>query len=85
MVELSDLIGFGYDQIDIQVGLGTGEVGFIFCGKRPLLMTRIQMIVQMKVLLKEFFENVDFEKKSADNIALQKILMCQARRTVLIQ
>ena len=38
------LIGFGYDQMDIQVGLGTGEVGFVFFGKHPLLVARIQVI-----------------------------------------
>ena len=37
------LIGFGYDLSDTQDGLSVGEMGFIFCGKHPLLMTRIRV------------------------------------------
>ena len=33
-IELSDLIGFGYD---------LRRMGFIFCGKHPFLLTRIQV------------------------------------------
>ena len=38
-----NLIGFGYDLSDIQDGLKCWRMGFIFCGKHHLLMTRIQM------------------------------------------
>ena len=43
MIELSDLIGFGYDLNDTQDGLSVGEMGFLFCGKHPLFMTRTQV------------------------------------------
>ena len=32
-----------YDLIATQDGLGVGEMGFIFCGKHPLLVTGIQV------------------------------------------
>ena len=38
-----NLIGFGYDLSDIQDGLKCWRMGFIFCGKQYLLMTRIQV------------------------------------------
>ena len=38
LVEYSNSIGIDYDQSDTQ-----GEMGFIFCGKHSLPMTRIQM------------------------------------------
>ena len=45
MIELSDLIYFGYDLSDTQDRLwcwSNGVMGFMYCGKHPLLMTRIQ-------------------------------------------
>ena len=42
LIELSDLIGFGYDLSDTQDGLECWRMGIIFCGKHPLL-TRIQV------------------------------------------
>ena len=42
-VVLSDLIGFGYDLSDTQDGLKCWRMGIIFCGKHPLLLTRIQV------------------------------------------
>ena len=38
-----NLIGFGYDLSDIQDGLKCWRMGFIFCGKHHLLLTRIQV------------------------------------------
>ena len=38
LMEHSNSIGVDYDRSDTQ-----GEMGFIFCGKHSLLMTRIQM------------------------------------------
>ena len=43
MIELSDFIGFGYDLSDTQDGLKCWRIGIIFCGKHPLLLTRIQV------------------------------------------
>ena len=43
LIELSDLIGFGYDVSDTQDGLKCWKMGFIFCGKHPLPLTRIRM------------------------------------------
>ena len=43
LIELSDLIGFGYDLSDTQDGLKCWKIWFIFCGKHPLLVTRIQV------------------------------------------
>ena len=40
MIELSDLIGFGYDLSDTQDGLKCLRMDFIFCGYHPLLLTR---------------------------------------------
>ena len=42
-IKLSDLIGFGYDLSDTQDGLECWRMGFIFYGKHPLLLTRIQV------------------------------------------
>ena len=38
-----NLIGFGYDLSDIKDGLKSWKMGFIFCGKHHLLLTRIQV------------------------------------------
>ena len=38
-----NLIGFGYDLSVIQDGLKCWRIGFIFCGKHLLLLTRIQV------------------------------------------
>ena len=38
-----NLIGFGYDQSVIQDGHKCWKMGFIFCGKHLLLLTRIQV------------------------------------------
>ena len=43
LIELSDLIGFGYDLSYTQDGLKCWRMVFIFCGKHPLLVTRIQV------------------------------------------
>ena len=43
MIELSDLIGFGYDLSDTKDGLKCWRMGIVFCGKHPLLLTRIQV------------------------------------------
>ena len=43
LIELSNLIGFGYDLSDNRDGLKCWRMGFIFGGKHPLLLTRIQM------------------------------------------
>ena len=44
LIELSDLIGFGYDLSDTQDGLKCWRIGvFFFCGKHPLLLTRIKV------------------------------------------
>ena len=43
MIELSDSIGFGYDLSDTQDGLKYWRMIFIFCGKHPILMTRMQV------------------------------------------
>ena len=43
LIELSDLIGFGYHLIDSQDGLKCWRMGIIFCSKHPLLLTRIQV------------------------------------------
>ena len=40
---LLNLIGFGYYLSDIQDGLKCWRIGFIFCGKHHLLLTRIQV------------------------------------------
>ena len=40
LIELSDLIGYGYDLSDTHDGW---RMVFIFCGKHSLLLTRIQM------------------------------------------
>ena len=40
---LLNLISFGYDLSDIQDGLKCWRMGFIFCGKHHLLLTRIQV------------------------------------------
>ena len=37
------LICFGYDLSDFQDELKRWRMGFIFCGKHPLLLTRIQV------------------------------------------
>ena len=41
--ELSSLIGFDYDLSDTQDGLKSWRMGFMVCGKHPLLLTKIQM------------------------------------------
>ena len=43
LIELSDLIGFGYDLRDTQDGHKCWRTRFIICGKHPLLLTRIQV------------------------------------------
>ena len=43
LIDLSDLIGFGYDLSDTQDGLKCWRMGIIFCGLHPLLLTRIQV------------------------------------------
>ena len=43
LIELSDLIGFVYERIDTQDGLKCCRMGFIFCGKHAIGMTRIQV------------------------------------------
>ena len=43
LIELSDLIGFSYDLSDTHDGLKCWGMGFIFCGKHPLLLTKIQV------------------------------------------
>ena len=43
LIELSDLIGFGFDLSDTQDGLKCWRMGIIFCGKHPLLLTSIQV------------------------------------------
>ena len=43
LIELSDLVGFGYDLSATQDGLKCWRMGIIFCGKHPLLLTRIQV------------------------------------------
>ena len=43
LIDLSDLIGFGYYLSDTQGELECWRMGFIFCGKNLLLLTRIQM------------------------------------------
>ena len=40
MIELDK---FGYDLIDVQDGLKCWRLGFIFCGKHHLLLTRMQV------------------------------------------
>ena len=41
LIELSDLIGFGYDLSDTQASLKCWIMGFIFCDKHPLLLKLI--------------------------------------------
>ena len=41
IVQISIMIGFGYDLRDTQ----DGEMGFIFCGKHPLLVTKTEVTV----------------------------------------
>ena len=43
IMELSGLIGFGYDLSDSQDGIKCCRKGFILCGKDPLLLTKIQV------------------------------------------
>ena len=43
LIELSDLIGCGYDLSDTQDGFECWGMRIIFCGKHPLLLTRIQV------------------------------------------
>ena len=43
LIELSDLIGLGYDLSITQDGLKCWRMEIIFCGKHPLLLTRIQV------------------------------------------
>ena len=43
MIEISDLIGFGYDLSDTQDGPKCWRREFIFCGKHPLLLTNIHV------------------------------------------
>ena len=43
MIELSELIGFGYDLSDTQDGLKCLRIGFIFCGEQTILVTSIQV------------------------------------------
>ena len=43
MIELGDLIGLHYDLGVTQDGLKCWRMGFILCGKHPLLLTRIQV------------------------------------------
>ena len=38
LIELSDLLGFGYDLSDTQDGLDCWRMGIIFCGKHSLKM-----------------------------------------------
>ena len=42
-IELSDLLVFVYDLTDTQGGLKCWRMGYIFCGKHPLLLPRIQL------------------------------------------
>ena len=43
LIELSDLIGFVHDLSGAQDGFTCLRMGFIFCGKHHLLMTKIQV------------------------------------------
>ena len=43
LIKLSALIGFVYDLSDTQDGLKCWRKGIIFCGKHPLVLTRIQV------------------------------------------
>ena len=43
LMELRDLIGFGYDLSDTQDLLKCWRMGIIFCGKHALLLTIIQV------------------------------------------
>ena len=43
LIERRDLIGIGYDLSDTQYELKCWRMGMIFCGKYPLLLTRIQV------------------------------------------
>ena len=42
-IELSDLIGFGYDLSDTQDELKCWRMGFKLCGIHPHLLTRIKV------------------------------------------
>ena len=43
LFELGNLKGFDYHLSDIQDGLKSWRIRFIFCGKHHLLLTRIQV------------------------------------------
>ena len=43
LIELSDLIRFGYDLSDTQDGLKCWRMGIVLCGKYAFLLTRIQV------------------------------------------
>ena len=62
-MELSDLIGFGYDLSETQDGIKCWRMGIIFGGKDPLLLTRIRVsdpgpigpLVKVQICLQVFF------------------------------
>ena len=53
LIELRDLKSFDYDQSDTKDRLRClDEWDFCFCGKHPLLMTRIQVRAQVSIVLR---------------------------------